>query len=710
MAQSAFAFKCINTYVIFALMLGTTSLCSCKATPIANAYNIQPAQDNDQEDITWAKYMFNHMESRMPNGGVFNNDKEVAQTGSALPVIVDLDPSSKDDYSLKINKSFLSLKAKDSKTLMWLIYQTIEMLSQSNTDINSEDLPPSRLPAQESAEGNMAFEYRAIYSPMGINPDLTGPLGLDNINTDWAVWGHNFKTMVSHKKDEHIYALVNGKRDAEQFCFGSNTTFNTVSQWIQDNYGHELKQDAMVRFCIMPNDNDIVCQCPECRSLGNTEKNASPAVCSLVNKLCKRFPNFQFFTSHYRTTDYPTDIKLPGNSGIILSAIDFPLFPKPEGKRQTEEFISKIRESQNIAPRIYVWDYMCNFDNYMLPFPVVSVMQNRIQLYASQGVKGIILNGSGETHTLLDDIQTSTLATLLYDPSIDERTELLKIKEDYYRKFYPKTAHILLPWTISVETLVMSQNTPLEIYGGIDNMSLVGLDVKELHSTFKELERANKETEGEERKRVNRILVALSFTQLELERSGKMKLDPEERHQMLLNLSEGAEIPGMEAYNEVGDKVRDYANYLKNNSLVADEEPTNLLINKNLTSNAIPQEFWPRLTDGRYGLPMDWHEAWAITSEPKMIIQLPATNHVGGKLLISFLNKSKWRLGLPDSIELWQDGRLINETYENISPSGSERTIFQMNTSKLRPDLPTQLRITGENKKAIDEIEWRIAE
>lgn len=68
-------------------------------------------------------------------------------------------------------------------------------------------------------------------------------------------------------------------------------------------------------------------------------------------------------------------MRMPENTGVLISAIDFPLSYGFESTSQAADFAAKIKKWRAVIPNIYVWDYMRNFDDYLTPFPVLGVLE-----------------------------------------------------------------------------------------------------------------------------------------------------------------------------------------------------------------------------------------------------------------------------------------------------------------------------------------------
>ena len=87
--------------------------------------------------------------------------------------------------------------------------------------------------------------------------------------------------------------------------------YRQIESYIVDNFGEKGNS----RFVIAPDDAPYACTCATCTALGNTEKNATPAITELIIRLHNVFPKHFFFTTSYLTTQQVTDKQLPSNTG-----------------------------------------------------------------------------------------------------------------------------------------------------------------------------------------------------------------------------------------------------------------------------------------------------------------------------------------------------------------------------------------------------------
>jgi hypothetical protein len=395
-------------------------------------------------------------------------------------------------------------------------------------------------------------EYHGLYTPSNTK-EVQQALHTNHPDYDWGLWGHNLVKVIKDQLTTDMYATVDGKRTTKQLCFSSPELYKVVRNYIIDQYGYG-NDNYSERISIMPMDNKLACTCSRCRAKGNTPGNATPAVTWFITKLAREFPHHQFFTSAYHTTKQAPSTVLPPNVGAFISSFPLPVqvdFSKSKGYK---EFLSMVKAWKQKCDRIYVWDYERNFDDYLSPFPCLLAMQSRLELYSKLGVLGVFFNGSGDDYSAFDDMQTHVLAQLMNQPDLNVH----KAVEAYFEQYYPITASILTDYYWGLEQHVRQSNCVLPLYGSMQEMCQTYLDANAFVAFRKKLDAASKETSGDERKRLNALLTALAYTQLELYRCGLIAKDDDQEVEMREILKGHSEIKGMVNRDEAGHSIDDY--------------------------------------------------------------------------------------------------------------------------------------------------------
>lgn len=539
-----------------------------------------------------------------------------------------------------------------------------------------------------------AFSYREVFLPEALGDNAIN-YGLNNVENDWGIWGHNLKVVLPEKPSTSIYAKKGGTTNRSQFCFSSKHLFEYVCDYI-DKYD----DDEQIRFAILPNDNNIVCVCSACVAEGNTKRDASPAVIAFIEKLAAKYPQHLFFTSHYTTTKKLPSKRLPDNVGVTISAMDYPL-SSTGGEKETE-FIDVITGWKSKTDKIMVWDYINNFDDYFTPFPVFDIMQRRLKLYKDNGVTGVFLNGSGNYYSAFSNLKTAVLAEMTNNPDVDWKT-LLKEKAS---EIYPKSGDIISEFILFQEDFVHGKGDEMPLYDGVSKAIKTYLPVEEFKNFHDKILEIRTSVSGKEREELDRLCGELALTRMELNRvEGNVDHSWKYVDDLKFLDSHGGPYYSESAW-KVERYIQDYSTMMQHHESM---ENINLLKGRRLNvMTALDPDYSDvsLLTDGLLGIPSNYHSGNLIMSpEPTAVIAIPGDVKLK-KLRVCLSYNPPYRIGLPQLITLYSNNRVIDKK-EPEYPSDSSGHVF------VEFDIPSNsenllLNITKDDDThaiAIDEIE-----
>ena len=540
----------------------------------------------------------------------------------------------------------------------------------------------------------VAFEYREIYLPRRFEAEMKR-LWLNNVDMDWGLWGHNLSRVLPDNPSRTVFASIDGRATDEQFCFSSEQLYKYIVNYIVDKYGEQKSE----RFAILPNDNMLSCQCVQCVAKGCTKNDATPAVQYMLERLAKRFPKHLFFTSSYLTTRSIPRNPMPENTGVLISAMDYSLCAK--ATPQEEDFRHLLSKWSAITKHIYVWDYINNFDDYITPFPIFTIMQRRFQLYKEAGVSGIFLNGSGDDYSSFSRLKIHVLTALLENPYADWRAVLKQKCEE----LYPVTGNCLAQYIISLEELVANNGKTLPLYEGVAAARNIYLDEETFIRFHDQLQELLPKAKGEEHQDVSLLCRALMFTRLEIKR---LHADITNCTRLLNELVEATKS-GLRLYSEsywsLEKYISDYRDMLTEAQTM---QPKNRLHGVKLTPlTPLDEEYSDIsiLTDGLIGLPSNYHCGHLISSaDPALKIAIPSDMGLR-HLHVELIYNVQFHIALPLSVKLMAGDKEIKVLHPTPSDI-SGRYIAEI-------DVPTNAQGTlilniernkEERTMAIDEI------
>lgn len=647
--------------------------CATRPTSI-DSYHILPQDADDPQDVKWSDYLYDHLKKRLSSGLAIFKTKTDEE---GYNVYVDYDAQMGTDYAVQNLDDGIMLKARDSEKIVWLIYEFISNMGKRDKDISVDDLPPAQIDLDDNIEGDFAFEYRGLYTPHCTDADMLGIYGVHNVDFDWAVWGHNLSKILSDKSASDLYAH-SGSEPGAQFCFTSESLYKQIEAYIMENYGNGEKGSA--RFAILPNDNDIVCLCGNCVKEGNSTGNATPAVASLVTRLAQRFPKHLFFMSAYRTTRHTPPYPMAENVGVLLSSIDFPMKAPDESDETIKKFTKTIKDWKKLVSRVYVWDYMRDYDDYLTPYPCLGVLQKRLQYYKRHGVDGIFFNGSGYDYASFDGMQTYALAALMKNPDSDIKT----LTTNYFNTVYPTAHKSMETFYMGLEEKAATSKEALPLYGGMDDSERIFLNGDSFCSFYDGLPQLISKADGEEKVKLSKLYTALSYSRLELARASGKDASSSDIDKWMEQLSQHSQYQDMANYREAKGDLVAYLQEWRDN--MGQGGVSNRLKGQALTiqgTSDFTKEQAKQLTDGRLGFVTDYHTGWLITKAREWGADLPANLPEGGVLTMSFLHAPTWHIYAPLKVNVYGDGTLL---FSVPVPQPEGETDFQRARCSVRLD------------------------
>jgi len=256
---------------------------------------------------------------------------------------------------------------------------------------------------------------------------------------------HTFDRLVPPSKyfDEHpeYFSLVKGKRLREhtQLCCTNEDVIRICTEEIRR--AMRAQPDAMV-FSVSQNDWHNYCECPNCQAVAEREGSQIGPVLQLVNRVAeaveKEFPDKVVETLAYQWTRRPPRNLRPRPNVIIrLCSIEC-CFAHPLATCSSEanrRFREDVQGWAQVAHRLWVWDYVTNFANYLLPFPNQRVRRENIRFFIAHNVKGIFEQDTYETpHSELAALGGYMTAKFLWNPDYDAEQAMQEFLTGYYEE------------------------------------------------------------------------------------------------------------------------------------------------------------------------------------------------------------------------------------------------------------------------------------
>ncbi|MHB1461123.1 MAG: DUF4838 domain-containing protein [Armatimonadota bacterium] len=232
------------------------------------------------------------------------------------------------------------------------------------------------------------------------------------------------------------YALNNGKRvdKDSQLCLTNpemkRELVKNALAWIQ-------KQPDAGMISISQNDSYNPCQCDSCKRLVKQTGSESGAFISFVNDVAaeieKQYPDFLVETLAYQyTRQAPTNIKPRDNVIVRLCSIEND-FGRPITAAQNADFYKDLVDWRKISKRLYIWNYVVNFSNYLIPHPNITNLGPDLRTFTENNVVGMFEQGdSFNVAASMQPLKTYLMAKLMWNPNQPEMPIIKEFMDGYY--------------------------------------------------------------------------------------------------------------------------------------------------------------------------------------------------------------------------------------------------------------------------------------
>ena len=90
--------------------------------------------------------------------------------------------------------------------------------------------------------------------------------------------------------------------------------------------------------------------------------------------------------------------------------------------RRNANFSRTLRSWFNLTQRIYVWNYVADFGNYLQSFPDYFILGPNIKYFADHGVRGLFEEGPGISvgdGTDMEELKDYVMAEMMWDQTLD---------------------------------------------------------------------------------------------------------------------------------------------------------------------------------------------------------------------------------------------------------------------------------------------------
>jgi uncharacterized protein DUF4838 len=256
----------------------------------------------------------------------------------------------------------------------------------------------------------------------------------------FCMFVHTFYRLLPPEKyfQDHPewYSLIDGhrKHDHAQLCL----TNEAMRKELTKNALERLRKDPTAALIsISQNDCYSRCECEKCKAIEEAEGSPAGLLLQFVNKVAedieKEFPEVLVETLAYVYTRKPPKTVRPRENVVVrLCSIECS-FAQPLDSDANAAFRDDIRGWAKIAPQLYVWDYVTNFEVYQLPHPNLRVLAPNIRFFEKNNVIGLFEQGDcGSNVGDFIRMRAWLLARLMWDSSQNADALIDEFLNGYY--------------------------------------------------------------------------------------------------------------------------------------------------------------------------------------------------------------------------------------------------------------------------------------
>lgn len=268
-----------------------------------------------------------------------------------------------------------------------------------------------------------------------------------NIEAYWSA--HTMGQFV--REDEFFgshpeyFAMRDGKRSRNaQLCLSNPE----VLEICKERLLKEMDDEPLYRiYSLSQNDNFGFCECENCKKLEEQYGGHSGLILWFVNQIADeakiKHPDKYVGTFAYQYSRKPpvgADIVPRDNVVIRLCSIECCFaHPLEAGCPQNEEFMKDLEDWKAIAPHLFIWDYIVDYANYIMPWPNFNVLAPNIRTFRDHNAIGVFEEAQYQSGgSEFAELKTWVVTKLLWDPDQDTDALVKDFIDGYYGQAAPK--------------------------------------------------------------------------------------------------------------------------------------------------------------------------------------------------------------------------------------------------------------------------------
>ena len=295
-------------------------------------------------------------------------------------------------------------------------------------------------------DGHFAVEREPVWSAHNKENMKWNPTQNDygNIEAYWNAhtMGQLLPAREFFEKHPEYFSLRDGKRIPNgQLCLSNPEVLEICKTRLAD----VMRKNPLFRiYSLSQNDNFSFCQCQKCTAIAEQYGGQSGLMIWFVNQVADavrdEFPDKFVGTFAYQYTRQPPKGIVPRNNVVIrLCSIECCFaHPLTAGCPQNQAFMNDMERWAEIAPHLFIWDYIVDYAQYIAPWPNFQVLGPNIEAFRKNKAIGIYEEAQYQSNGAeFEEMKAWVTTKLLWNPLLDTDSLVKVFIDGYYGKAAP---------------------------------------------------------------------------------------------------------------------------------------------------------------------------------------------------------------------------------------------------------------------------------
>ena len=258
--------------------------------------------------------------------------------------------------------------------------------------------------------------------------------------------GHTFAYFVPAKEFFATHPEYFAMRDGERVAYGQLCLSNPeVIEICKERMKRVIAEnpDYWV-YSLSQDDHQFMCQCEKCRAIEEQYGGHSGLLIWFVNQVADavrdEFPDKFVGTFAYQyTRQAPKGIAPRNNVVIRLCSIECCFaHPLTAGCPQNQAFMKDLAQWADLAPHLFIWDYIVDYAQYISPWPNFQVLGPNIEAFRKNKAIGIYEEAQYQSNGAeFEEMKAWVTTKLLWNPQLNTDSLVQVFIEGYYGKAAP---------------------------------------------------------------------------------------------------------------------------------------------------------------------------------------------------------------------------------------------------------------------------------